>query len=169
MDLGDDGRVIPLVLVLVHAQPGVAVVIVDQRRVRGVPVARARVAGGSRESQPGNGRTRLPLTSVASRVYLYGCQCQPRHTVRTAGRHRAARPLTKLPGDPLLLPARQPGRHVHRPGHQLTPRPVAEGDIEQGAGGHVVVSLSRGATWMLPLQTVQVPPSAVAPARPCRL
>src|SRR5262245_22124023 len=29
------------------------------------------------------GSTRAPLTSVASRVYLYGCQCQPRHTVRT--------------------------------------------------------------------------------------
>ena len=48
-------------------------------------------------------------------------------------------------------------------------RRVAEGDAEQGAGGYVVISLSRGATWMLPLQTVQVPPSAVAPARPCRL
>ncbi len=27
--------------------------------------------------------TRLPLTPVASRVYLRGCQCQPRHAVRT--------------------------------------------------------------------------------------
>src|ERR1700678_348216 len=30
-----------------------------------------------------------------------------------------------LPGDPLLLPTRQPGRHVHRPGRQPTPWPVA--------------------------------------------
>jgi Regulator of chromosome condensation (RCC1) repeat len=56
---------------------------------------------------------------------------------------------------------------VRLPFSQVTAVPTSARAAD--VGRHFVVFRSRGATWMRPLQTVQVPPSAVAPARPGRL